>query len=236
MNSHRSGASHRNAVLLLVGLIALLSIFLPFSASPVAAQDSAYAVAQSQPNVPATPTETTRTISAKALTSHSCDDSEWHFVINQVVDEDHAPASIAVNWANGDSETVELSAFTGHVAHYRTTSNLDSTVTSATADIYGSWHGRFVLSHGPCGGSGTNTPEATNTHEATRTHTAEATQTHGPTNTPGATHTHVPTNTPTNTPAGTGTHEATITRTPGSTGTPQGGCEFSILAFHACMR
>ncbi|MBA2767798.1 MAG: hypothetical protein H0U35_01445, partial [Sporichthyaceae bacterium] len=36
-------------------------------------------------------------------------------------------------------------------AHYATTANLTSTVTSATTDIYAGWSGQFNLSHGPCG-------------------------------------------------------------------------------------
>jgi len=93
-----------------------------------------------------------RPIEAKALTSHGCDSSEWHFVITQVDSAQNAPAAITVTWANGDSESVPLDKVTGGVAHYATTSNLDSTVTSATTDIYTTWSGQFNLSHGPCGG------------------------------------------------------------------------------------
>ena len=91
------------------------------------------------------------TITAKALADHECDSTEWHFVINQINSAANAPQSITVNWANGDSEVVPLSKFTGGVAHYVTTSNLDSTVVSATAEIYSGWSGQFNLSHGPCG-------------------------------------------------------------------------------------
>ena len=66
--------------------------------------------------------------------------------------------NITVTWANGDTEIVPLSKFTGGVAHYVTTSNLDSTVVSATADIYAGWSGQFNLSHGPCGPSPSPTP------------------------------------------------------------------------------
>lgn len=90
------------------------------------------------------------TISAQALNDHDCDSSEWHFVITQVDEEANAPDSISVQWANGSSEDVSLGNFTGGVAHYTTTSNLDSTVTSATASIYEGWSGQFNLSHGPC--------------------------------------------------------------------------------------
>lgn len=93
----------------------------------------------------------TQSITAKALTDHECSDSEWHFVINQVDTEADAPASISVAWANKATAVVKLWKFTGGVAHYVTTANLDSTVTSATAVIYAGWSGQFNLSHGPCG-------------------------------------------------------------------------------------
>jgi hypothetical protein len=93
------------------------------------------------------------TISAKALNDHGCSSSEWAFVINQINAEANAPASITVQWANGATEVVPLTMFTGKVGHYVTTSNLDSTVVSATTEIYAGWSGQFNLSHGPCGGS-----------------------------------------------------------------------------------
>ena len=97
-------------------------------------------------------------ISAKALTDHGCDSSEWHFVITQIESEDLAPASIFVSWANGASENVPLDKVTGGTGHYATTSNLDSTVVSATAVIYAEWGGQFNLSHGPCGDPPTEVP------------------------------------------------------------------------------
>ena len=98
-----------------------------------------------------------QTITAKALTAHECDSTEWHFVINQMNTEANAPTSITVEWANGASEVVPLAMFTGKVAHYVTTSNLDSTVVSATTEIYTGWTGQFNLSHGPCGPTPTPT-------------------------------------------------------------------------------
>ena len=80
-----------------------------------------------------------QTITAKALTAHECDSTEWHFVINQVNTEANAPTSITVEWANGASEVVPLAMFTGKVADDVTTSNLDSTVVSATTEIYTGW-------------------------------------------------------------------------------------------------
>lgn len=93
---------------------------------------------------------TTKEINAKALTDHDCNASEWGFVITQISNENLAPSSIHVIWANGQSANVSLSSFTGMVAHYVTTLNLGSTVTSATANIYSDWSGQFNLSHGPC--------------------------------------------------------------------------------------
>lgn len=92
----------------------------------------------------------TTAIAAKALTDHECDASEWHFVITSIDSESNAPASITVNFANSNSVTVSLDKYTGKTAHYTTTTNLDSTVTSATALIYSGWGGQFNLSHGPC--------------------------------------------------------------------------------------
>ena len=102
-------------------------------------------------SAPVQATSGTKTIEAKALTSHGCDSSEWHFVITQVESAASAPGSITVNWANGGSQAVPLDKVTGGTAHYATTSNLDSTVTSATTSIYQDWSGQFNLSHGPCG-------------------------------------------------------------------------------------
>ncbi len=98
-----------------------------------------------------------QTIWAKALNDHECNDSEWHFVITQVSEESLAPGSINVSWANGAGETVPLDKFTGGTAHYSTSSNLGSTVTSASAEIYSEWSGQFNLSHGPCNSNATPT-------------------------------------------------------------------------------
>ncbi len=92
----------------------------------------------------------------KALLGHECNDTEWHFVINQVDAKADAPATIHVMWANGNSADVALAKITGGVAHYVTTDNLDTVVTSATATIYGGWSGQFNLSHGPCGATSTS--------------------------------------------------------------------------------
>ncbi|MHA2085156.1 MAG: hypothetical protein ACXABD_15475 [Candidatus Thorarchaeota archaeon] len=91
-----------------------------------------------------------KNIFAKAIDDHECNAEEWHFVINQIDDEALAPASIQVFWDPWTVELVNLSKFTGKVAHYTTTRNLDSKVIKAKAEIYDEWDGQFNLSHGPC--------------------------------------------------------------------------------------
>jgi hypothetical protein len=96
----------------------------------------------------------TTTITAKGLTDHECDETEWHFVITGVAGR-VPPASITVTWDDNGTpvtETVPLDRVTGNVAHYVTTSNLDLTLVSATAVIFTGWSGQFNLSHGPCEG------------------------------------------------------------------------------------
>jgi hypothetical protein len=100
-------------------------------------------------------------VGVSTLTDHECVATEWHFVITQINSAANAPANITVEWANGHIEIVPLSKFTGGVAHYVTTSNLDSTVASATAVIYSGWSGQFNLSHGPCGPSPSPSPTIT---------------------------------------------------------------------------
>jgi hypothetical protein len=91
-----------------------------------------------------------KSISAKALTDHECNTTEWHFVINQIDSLAVAPSTITVSWGNV-SAVIPLDKFTGGTAHYVTTQNLNLQVTSATTSIYGDWGGEFNLSHGPCG-------------------------------------------------------------------------------------
>ncbi|MFL5761161.1 MAG: hypothetical protein ACJ789_15690 [Thermomicrobiales bacterium] len=93
------------------------------------------------------------TISATNLAGfNGCNDGnsaqEWHFIINGLNNSQQAPATIHVTWANGQSADVPLTPVNNKTAHYVTTLNLDSTVTSATAVINGNWSGNFVLSHG----------------------------------------------------------------------------------------
>ena len=121
--------------------------------------------------------DTDISVKQSTLTDHECDSTEWHFVINQIDQESDAPASIHVTWSNGQEEDVPLSAFTGGVAHYTTTSNLDSTVTNATTSIYDGWDGQFNLSHGPCNEVTTTTtaPPTTTTQPEETTTTTTAT-------------------------------------------------------------
>jgi hypothetical protein len=121
----------------------------------------------SVPMATAAVADDTTTVSAKALTDHECNSSEWHFVMTGLDADDEAPSSIDVSWSGGASATVALSRVTGGVAHYSTTAHLDATVTSATATMAAGWTGQFNLSHGPCGttggggGSGTESTSVT---------------------------------------------------------------------------
>lgn len=134
----------------------------------------------------ALPASAAKEISAKALTDHECNSDEWHFVINQIDMESDAPASIHVTWANGQEADVARGAFTGGVAHYTTTANLDSTVTSATATIYDSWSGQFNLSHGPCNAPPPSTTTPSTTTPSTTTPSTTTPSTTSPsTTTPG---------------------------------------------------
>jgi hypothetical protein len=196
----------------LVGLIAAAAVVLA-SAVYTPASGDAYNSAQ--------------TIEAKALTEHECVVTEWHFVINQVDNcWFNAPWSIEVTFGNGKVVEVGRDWFcNGKMAHYRTTLNLDSTVVSATADIYSNWSGEFNLSHGPCPPS-TKTPTPTLTPTATATATPTDTATPTPTDTPvpTPTETYTPTPTDTATPTETpvpptDTPEPTATNTPEPTAT-----------------
>ncbi len=144
-----------------------------------------------------------------SLTNHECNSEVWHFIINQLSDKSLAPPYIDVTWENGAQERVYLGEpRESSNAHYSTTSNLDSRVVSATAEIYSSWSGQFNLSHGPCS---TPTPTLTNTPTSTATNTLTSTPTSTVTATP------TPTDTLTATPTSTGT----ITATPKPTNTPK---------------
>lgn len=177
----------------------------------------------------------TISVNPGSLTSHTCDSTEWHFVITGLGDPNDAPASIHVTWANGASADVPLDNVTGGTAHYRTTSNLDSTVTGATAEIFAEFN-TFNLSHGPCGAT-VNTPTTVPPTEVPATETpTQVAVTEVPTETPpvsvtetigGEEETPIPTNTPaagvTETPA-TGVTETVggEEETPAATEVPVG--------------
>ncbi|MDH7488983.1 MAG: hypothetical protein QHH80_05695 [Anaerolineae bacterium] len=106
--------------------------------------------------VPPTPTPTpmptpaTKVISAGGLDSHACDPTAWYFAITSIAGPQLAPGFINVRWANGDQRSLGLLSFSGGVATYATTANLDSRVEFATATIYAEWSGDFSLTRGPC--------------------------------------------------------------------------------------
>lgn len=128
----------------------------------------------------ASATVTTKTIDAKALTDHECNADQWQFVITGV-DPIPAPASVTVHFSDGGTVVVPLQKVTGNVAHYVTTTHLDSTVTSATAVIESDWAGQFNLSDGPCNEPSTTTTSTTTTtvpvEQTTTTVTLETTTT-----------------------------------------------------------
>lgn len=158
-----------------------------------------------------------------SLKDHGCDSTEWHFIINQLSSPSLAPASIHVVWANGDEEDVPLQKVTpGGMAHYATSSNLDSLIESATAYIYIGWEGNFNLSHGPCGSVDTPTPTitVTVTETVTQTPTETVTVTDTPTETATQTETPTETTTATETPTETVTLTQTVTQTETLTQTP----------------
>ena len=149
-------------------------------------------------------------IYAKGLSSHGCDDTEWHFIITQVEPPELAPAEIYVTWTDGSQETLPLDGVTGKSAHYYWYNHLEVPVQEAWTEIYDGWSGEFNLSHGPCFDDPTPTPPTppTSTSSPTMTPTSEE-----PTATPTQTSTQIPTNTPTNTPTPTHTNTPTVTPT-----------------------
>jgi hypothetical protein len=92
---------------------------------------------------------TGNTIEAKSLSGYSCNESEWHFVINGLDDTSKAPASIKVTFTNNTSVDVALEKVSGKVAHYTLKSHLTLKVKSATA-VINTGYNNFNLSHGPC--------------------------------------------------------------------------------------
>src|SRR5438105_975511 len=83
-------------------LIAMLPASLWRDAGRSGTADASGALAQSArphktktpPGPPPGPGPSSKTVHAKALNEHACDDNEWQFVITQVSNEDKAPSSI----------------------------------------------------------------------------------------------------------------------------------------------
>jgi hypothetical protein len=145
-------------------------------------------------------------VKAGSLADHQCNETEWHFIINQIDEEANAPASIHVTFSDGVVD-IPLEKFTGGAAHYTLVGqHLNATVIDATATIYEDWSGEFVLSHGPCGTTET-TPPVTTTPPGETTTPPPTTTTPPPTTT---------------TPPPTTTTPPPTTTTPPVTTTPPG--------------
>jgi len=136
-----------------VVVVALLAVFAVTALEPSGVQAKPREDAGAAfPGSVSGPDTVVQTISVNpgSLTSHSCDDDEWHFVITQVSPDTAAPAYIDVWWYGGIHETVALGGVTGGTAHYSWYGHFDLPVVNATAEIYSGWSGNFNLSHGPC--------------------------------------------------------------------------------------
>ncbi|HET7771494.1 MAG TPA: hypothetical protein VFN74_22170, partial [Chloroflexota bacterium] len=176
-------------------------------------------------NVPK-PTNTPQVSGAKAINDHECVPTEWHWVMNQLDREQDAPRAISVTWANGQTFDIPLQKYSGKVAHYATTTNLNVAVTNATTVAPAGWSGQFNLSHGPCFGVlGT---QAT----AEPSKTPEPTATAQPTNTAQPTATNTPQPTATNTPIPTATVPPTPTLGSGVLGKVSEGHECVTYEWH----
>jgi hypothetical protein len=96
-----------------------------------------------------------KTVFAQTLTGYACDSTQWHFLINKIGGRP-APDHIRVQWSDGDIENIPSDQQTpATLAHYRTTSHLDTPVWSAAVNIVQDWHGKFNLGSGPCVGEPT---------------------------------------------------------------------------------
>jgi hypothetical protein len=227
---HRAGGQYHGSRLLIAAVLGLAGFILLLVGGGVA---SGTAVAQQ-------PGTQTISVNSGSLADYECNAHEWHFVITQIDTPADAPATIHVSWANGQQADVPLLKVTGGVGHYTTTLNLDSTVTSATAVIYGGWSGTFNLSHGPCGTTTTTTAPPSSTSASTTTappsSTSASTTTAPPSSTSASTTTAPPSSTsastttapPSSTSASTTTAVVPLTSPfvpgPGQTGdVPTGG-------------
>jgi hypothetical protein len=79
-----------------------------------------------------------------------CQGMDWDFLISQI--NGQSPAHIHVTWNDGSTETAPLTSGSGSSAAHYTTRSHDGTTLPivATAVIYPSWSGAFVLSQKPC--------------------------------------------------------------------------------------
>jgi hypothetical protein len=92
----------------------------------------------------------------------SCTSDEWLWVINQLQNSASAPASITVQLSGGGTIVVAASQVQNKNAHYALDPDdipAGQTPVGATASIYDSWSGNFVLSH--CAGSPSPAPSPT---------------------------------------------------------------------------
>jgi hypothetical protein len=102
-----------------------------------------------------TPAWASKTISLRnSIAGTSCEDDEYLFIINQLDKSSDAPASIQVQLSCGGSITVNLSKLNNKLALYSLPAGDvpgGCTPVGATAVIYDSYSGNFVISHVPCG-------------------------------------------------------------------------------------
>jgi hypothetical protein len=159
----------------------------------------------------------TQLITAKALTDHECNTTQWQFVITQIDVQADAPASVHVIWDNGASADVPLFSYTGQTAHYITTSNLSSLVTSATTSIYDTWSGQFNLSDGPCNQATTSSSSVSASSSSTSTTQATTSSTAATTTSTQATTTTTKATTTTSDQVSSTSNDVTTTSAPGTT-------------------
>lgn len=101
---------------------------------------------------PATPYEPPvgSTTYEATLTGYACNADQWKFLGNQMGGIP-APATIYVEWSNGEWEYVPVVKSTpATIAMYTTSSNLDVTVERAVIVLPAWYTGQFKLAHGPC--------------------------------------------------------------------------------------
>jgi PKD repeat protein len=88
-------------------------------------------------------------LNASGLTSHKCVANLWTLQLKPVLDS-HAPASVAVQWADGTRERVTRASVKSGTALYTTTTALTQIATKAWADVPTTSGASFTLASGPC--------------------------------------------------------------------------------------